>query len=162
MPWTAPTTFVAGAVLTAAQLNTNVRDNSLALPRGYMAFTTLATSFSSTSTTAVDVTGLSVTFTAEAGRRYLIQLVASAQNSGANTTQIYITTSGNTALAEGFTQKIASATTTISTFTVQTPAAGSVTYKVRGNATAGTWDVYGTNTRAELASRLLVTDIGLA
>lgn len=30
MAWTAPSTFVAGAVLTAAQLNTNVRDNTLA------------------------------------------------------------------------------------------------------------------------------------
>jgi len=30
MAWTAPSTFVAGAILTAAQLNTNVRDNSLA------------------------------------------------------------------------------------------------------------------------------------
>jgi hypothetical protein len=30
MAWTAPSTFVAGAILTAAQMNTNVRDNSLA------------------------------------------------------------------------------------------------------------------------------------
>ena len=30
MAWTAPSTFVAGAILTAASLNTNVRDNSLA------------------------------------------------------------------------------------------------------------------------------------
>lgn len=30
MAWTAPSTFVAGAILTAAQLNSNVRDNSLA------------------------------------------------------------------------------------------------------------------------------------
>ena len=28
MAWTAPSTFVAGAILTAAQLNTNVRDNT--------------------------------------------------------------------------------------------------------------------------------------
>jgi hypothetical protein len=30
MAWTAPSTYVAGAILTAASLNTNVRDNSLA------------------------------------------------------------------------------------------------------------------------------------
>jgi hypothetical protein len=30
MAWTAPSTFVSGAILTAASLNTNVRDNSLA------------------------------------------------------------------------------------------------------------------------------------
>jgi hypothetical protein len=30
MAWTAPSTFVPGAILTAAQLNTNVRDNSIA------------------------------------------------------------------------------------------------------------------------------------
>ena len=30
MAWTAPNTFVAGAILTAAQMNTDVRDNSLA------------------------------------------------------------------------------------------------------------------------------------
>lgn len=31
MAWTTPTTFVSGAILTAAQMNTNVRDNTNAL-----------------------------------------------------------------------------------------------------------------------------------
>ena len=38
MAWTAPSTFVAGAILTAAQLNTNVRDNSIA---GHPLYSTL-------------------------------------------------------------------------------------------------------------------------
>ncbi len=39
MAWTAPKTYVAGAVLTAAELNTYERDNMLALRSGSVAMT---------------------------------------------------------------------------------------------------------------------------
>lgn len=39
MAWTPPATFVAGAVLTAAQLNTNLRDDLLVLSDPWTAFT---------------------------------------------------------------------------------------------------------------------------
>lgn len=159
MAWTTPTTFTAGSVLTATQLNTNVRDNTLALGRGYIAMSTLATTFSTASTTAVDVTGFSVTFTAEDSRRYLITLLYNSDNNGANFNQVYIV-SGAAALAEGYTNPTASRLSTASIFAVATPSAGSVTYKVQMSANAGTGTIYGISTRTSLASRLLVTDIG--
>ena len=56
--------FVAGNVLTAAQQND--------FPFGLVTSQTLATTFTTTSTSPVDITGLTVTFTALASRKYLI------------------------------------------------------------------------------------------
>jgi hypothetical protein len=137
-----------------------VRDNSFALPRGYVGLTTLATTFTTTSGSAVDVTGLSVTFTAEAGRRYKISLFYTSVNSGTNSNQIFIA-KGATALAETFTPNIAS-TVGGQTFAVDSPTAGSVTYKAQVCTSAGTATIFGVSTRASIATRLLVEDIGLA
>jgi hypothetical protein len=124
--------------------------------------TTLATTFTTTSSSYVDVTGLSVTFTAEAGRRYLVELYASFQHSSANATQTTIN-NGTSDLAEGYTIPVANGLTTITMYAVTTPAAGSVTLKARTQANGGaTTTYYGISTRTSLASRLLVTDIGLA
>jgi hypothetical protein len=70
MAWTTPGTAVAGDVLTAAFWNTNVRDNSNALSRGIVAKTQRTTATAST-TAEIDA-GLSVTWTAESDRIYLI------------------------------------------------------------------------------------------
>jgi hypothetical protein len=147
-------------VLTAAFWNTNVRDNSLALPRGYVGLTTLATTFTTTSGSPVDVTGLSITFTAEASRRYKISVFHTGTNSGTNANQIYIVR-GATGLAETFTPNIPS-TVGGQTFAVDSPTAGSVTYKVQLSTSGGTGTLFGVSTRASLATRLLVEDIGIA
>jgi len=157
MAWTTPGTAVAGNVLTAAQWNSDVRDNSLALSRGYKAATTLATSYTLTSATYVDVTGLSVTFTAEANRRYQVILYVSVGNA-TGVTQVVIN-DGTSDIAEGYVA-LASQVTTQSMFAVTTPSAGSVTYKARAQTTVSSVSIYGTNARASLASRLLVIDIG--
>ena len=149
-------------MLTAAFWNANVRDNSVALPRGYVALTTLATTFTTTSLPPVDVTGFSVTFTAEAGRRYLISLLINTTNTGANQNRFYILKAASQ-LFEGFVPPVTSPVLAAAHgFAIDTPSAGSVTYKVQMDVAAGTGTMYGTSTRASLASRLLVTDIGLA
>ena len=157
MAWTTPGTATAGSVLTASFWNTQVRDNLLALPRGYVAQTTLATSFSTSSTSYVDVTGLSVTFTAEANRRYQVMLFSSVGNAG-GVTQVVINNTVSD-IAEWY-ASVANLVTTGMTFAVTTPSAGSVTYKARIKTNSGTISIYGTNTRAEIASRMLVLDLG--
>jgi hypothetical protein len=159
MAWTTPGTATAGQVLTAAFWNTNVRDNSVALPRGYIGLTTLATSFSTSSTSYVDVTGLSVTFTAEANRRYLVTLQYAMTNNSANVCQCVIN-DGTNDLSEGYSVQVSNVILSSHIFAVTTPAAGSVTYKVRIKVAGGTGEMYGSSTRASLASRLIVTDIG--
>jgi hypothetical protein len=144
--------FSTGQVLTAAATN--------ALPFGIVGITTLATTFSTSSTSVVDITGLSLTFTAVANRRYFLALVASPSNTGANVSQIYIS-KGATQLAEGY-QYVTTANVpqTVTIFAMDTPGAGSVTYKAQIVTGAGTETVYGTSTRASLAARLVVFDMG--
>jgi hypothetical protein len=148
--------FLSGAVLTAEQQNN--------FPFGLVTSQTLATTFTTTSVTPVDITGLSVTFTALASRKYLIVAMFNVFPSVVDTGTVFIN-NGATALAEGFSiPKVGAITTTstITMFTIQTPGAGSVTYKTQAATQAGTSTVYGTSTRASLAARMFVLDIGTA
>ena len=146
-------TFTAGQILTAAQTNN--------FPFGWVAEQTLATNYAASSGTT-DVTGLSVTFTAVASRKYLIVAMFNLANSTNNVSQIFIN-NGATALAEGYYGPIGNNNVgTATIFTIQTPGAGSVTYKTQMAVAAGTTTVYGTSTRASLASRMFVLDIGIA
>ena len=148
--------FVAGNVLTAAQQND--------FPFGLVTSQTLATTFTTTSTSPVDITGLTVTFTALASRKYLIVGMFNFGSNAVDTARVFIN-NGATALAEAFSIPTVggiSTTTTTTIFTIQTPGAGSVTYKTQAATQAGTNSVLGTSTRASLASRLFVLDIGTA
>jgi hypothetical protein len=83
-------------------------------------------------------------------------------NSGLNQNRFYIL-KGASQLFEGFVPPVTSPViASVTGFAVDSPSAGSVTYKVQMDAAAGTGTMYGTSTRASLASRLLVEDIGLA
>ena len=145
--------FVAGNILTAAQQND--------FPFGLVTSATLATTFTTASASPVDVTGLSVTFTALASRKYLIVAYCNTGNSGANTGQFFIN-KGATALTESYSNPTNLAITTVNIFAIDTPGAGSVTYKTQASAQAGTQTVYGTSTRASIAARMFVLDIGTA
>jgi hypothetical protein len=158
MAWTTPGTATAGEVLAAAFWNENVRDNSNALPRGYVT-AALLTSFSTVSTSYVDVTGLTVTFTAEANRRYLVSLYSAMTNNG-NNLCICVINDGTNDIAEAYSIPIANSILTSTIFAYTAPAAGSVTYKARMKVVAGTGEMYGTTTRASLGAKLLVMDIG--
>jgi hypothetical protein len=145
--------FTAGQVLTAAQQN--------ALPFGIVGITNLTSAFSSASTSVVAITGLSVTFTAVANRRYLIVLMHSAFNSASGITQTYIC-NGTTILNEARSGPLSTQTYSNVQFFVQTPGAGSVTYNARMNVTSGTSTFYDTGTNGPLACRIMVLDVGNA
>src|ERR1700746_47419 len=71
MTWTAPITFVAGTALTAAQLNANVRDNTLALSdRMQVVRKVTGVNINNTTTLANDA---ELKFTAVAGQSYVFQ-----------------------------------------------------------------------------------------
>ena len=77
MAWTTPTTFVAGAILTAAQMNTNVRDNTNALYTSQRRFDkgTLTSPYNFTATTVAassDVFSPDLSWTAD-GSAYKIE-----------------------------------------------------------------------------------------
>lgn len=92
MAWTTPSTFTSGQILTAAQMNTNVRDNTNALydSQKRLAYQTQ----SATGTVATVVSGTmnklfptSATFTADGSSTYIVEvyipLVLAAVNAGA-------------------------------------------------------------------------------
>ncbi len=103
MAWTAPFTAVASTVLTAAQLNTNLRDNlnqtgpALVSAAGQIlvstaanamaartpAETVVATQETTTSTTYADLTTPGPAVTATTGTKALVAIYCSASNSGA-------------------------------------------------------------------------------
>ena len=129
---------------------------------GWVAEQTLATTFTTTSASAVDVTGLSVTFTAIASRKYLITASFNMSNSTNVPAQVFIN-NGATALAESYYGQVGTGNVqTTMIFAIQTPSAGSVTYKAQASTTGGTLTVYGTSTRASIATRMFVQDIGPA
>jgi hypothetical protein len=68
MPWTTPETFTAGQTLTAASMNI-VSGNAVASGRGILGIATKASNQTGI-TAQVDITDLSVTFTAVAGQYY--------------------------------------------------------------------------------------------
>jgi hypothetical protein len=164
MTYVAPSTVTTLQTYTSAAHNVIVNDvidhetrlNSL--PRGYVT-AVLLTSFSTTSTSYVDVTGLTVTFTAEADRRYLVSLYSAMTNNTSNLCTAVIN-DGTNDIAEAYTVNLANQILTSTIFAYTTPAAGSVTYKVRMQVQGGTGEMYGTTTRASLGAKLLVTDIG--
>ena len=83
MAWTTPGTATAGEVLTAAFWNTNVRDNSNALPRGVLGKASLATAFTTSAThTAYQDTGLTASVTYENNRILRVSCMAQYYPSG--------------------------------------------------------------------------------
>ncbi len=98
MAWVNPTNVSTGDVLTAATWNQDVVENTTRLPRGVVGVAKASSVDQTGITTIADVTGCSVTFTAEANRYYVaVGFVVDSASSGSpalQTTQI--TNSGAT------------------------------------------------------------------
>jgi hypothetical protein len=109
--------------------------------------------------TVVDVTGLTVTFTAVADRVYRVEgMVRLDQVTSPGLTTLTITDGANNQLAA--TQRTLSVQRdTLNILFYATPAAGSVTYKLRLTTTAGTVSALGAPTSPNV---LIVEDIGPA
>lgn len=130
-------------------------------PWGTIGYAEITTS-PSTFTTIVDISGLSVTFTAVANRRYRITAGAILSSSVANdVARIWITNGSNTQLQAGSTGAMPTATIGHSVLAqvIKTPSAGSITYKVRAERAIGTGNITLT-AGSTVPAYILVEDIG--
>lgn len=130
------------------------------LPRGVMALAERSTSFSAGGAGEADVTSLSVTWTADATRRYRISCHGRGMASAAiGSTRIAITDSANTHVAESdFDARIANtAYGPADASVIVSGISGSVTYKVRALTVTGggVWTFAATPN-----AYILVEDIG--
>ena len=134
MAWTTPSTASVGGALTAALWNSDVRDNLEAISRGIIVYAAMGTQ-TGLSTTLVDISGLSVTWTAKAGQNYLVLANVSGTvkqtNSGG---VIYQLTDGSNTVKDRIYQVLA-ADATMSKATmwefIRNASAGSTTRKIR-------------------------------
>jgi len=146
------TNFSAGQILTNTQANN--------WPRGVMGYY-VSTANSAIGAATADITGTSITFTAEANRLYraLFTCDYSVTNAGA-LAGFYMTDGSNNII-----QNIANTTSTNSGFaqiTLQflfTASAGSVTRKMRTDVSAGTGTIRGTSGQVYMFS---IEDMGPA
>ena len=158
MAITPNTTFTAGTILTAAQMNR--------LPWGVVAQGTALTTTQTGITTAMtDVTGQSITWTADSSRIYMITARAHHYASGgASGGVLEIATGANVAIANS------SGATAGGWYTNQTVVAlvsgisGSVTYKMRAAAIGAgtTMAIVGNATAATYSTLIYAMDIGQA
>jgi hypothetical protein len=150
MPALFPT---AGDTLTAAQYNL--------LPRGVVGYATQLSSQGSI-TTEVDLTGLTVTWTAVAGRLYRASFRGPLSSTvGTDRIQLKLTTSANTQLASQVMIPNQTSNIIFSSDYFGTPSAGSTTWKLRALRATGSGTVTMGASATDLA-HLLIEDVGAA
>ena len=149
------TDFTTGQVLTAAESNR--------FPRGVMALATTTNTNQAGVTTAVDITGMTVTFTAVANRNYKftyhIYAVPTVTNACFTVGLKQGATLKQTSIANG---GVAAAGTTVNGLFVGTFTAGSTTLKLTGERTSGSTGTFTFFSDPTLPHFLLVEDIGPA
>ena len=145
------TTFTAGAILTAAQMND--------LPFGLVGAAE-NTSLAQTFTTIVDLTSLSVTFTGIAGRRYRVEgYLLMQSNTNGDAVNLQIRDGSNTVLQQGIYHLESSAVAYMATACTVIAATGSTTVKLSGLRQAGTGTITA-NGGSTFPAQIIVTDIG--
>lgn len=146
------TVFTAGAILTAAQMNN--------LPFGVAGYKSL-TSLSQTGiTTATDITGATITFTAVANRPYAIFSHGYHNTTANNVTVGVLLKEGATTLDQSFGAALVGGTgTTITGFAIRTFTAGSHTIKLQAVLQNGTGSISAEGT-ATLSYDFIVIDLG--
>jgi spore coat protein U-like protein len=148
----ANTTFTSGAILTAAQMNN--------LPWGQVGYVTKATTQTAI-TTEADIAGLSITWTAVAGRVYKFTTHINLTCAAGGDYTLYLNDGTNNVLeAIG---KCAASDRQSKSFVAYVTGitAGSKTYKLRFTASNDT-TIFGTSTRASIASQFIIEDMGAA
>jgi hypothetical protein len=149
------TTFVAGNILTAAQQN--------AFGFGVCGYTESTTLLQAGVTAEVDLTGMSVTFTAIANRYYKITAFMYGIPTVANAVYQLRIKQGATALQTFLNSGgPATAGTTVSGSVIKTFTAGSTTLKLAGALATGSTGSITFNGAATLPVYILVEDIGPA
>ena len=130
------TTFVSGAVLTAAQQN--------AFPRGIMGYA-ISTANISCGTSATDLTGMSITFTAVANRLYRATFSGFGQQSANARNFLQMTDSAGTVFDSSVVglSTLGASTYYLNTAVYLFTATGSITRKMRGSVDTGTINYLG-------------------
>lgn len=171
MAWTAPKTYVALSVLTAAELNTYERDNLLFLYTvlANIKTTTITGAVSTTSTSFTDLTGLTQAITPTASsHKVLVQVATSVSHSALELISMNVVRT-STAIGQpsgGSTPATAQNTTQASTdikalsmIVEDSPATTSATtYKIQWKVSGGTGYV---NRRGDSANITSVSTINL-
>ena len=146
------TAFTAGQVLTAAQQNN--------FPRGVMAFVKRTTAVTALGTAVADISGMSVTFTAQSSRLYKISWFITGQKiTSAGYTDIQLTDNANNLNSAMTSYTIAGNYWNCSGGVVLTGVSGSLTFKLRGSTELATSNPTAT---ATVPISLIVEDIGPA
>jgi hypothetical protein len=146
------TDFTTGQVLTAAQQNN--------FPRGVMGYAKSTADSTSISTTQADVPGMSVTFTAVANRLYRATFECFYSVTSNSQNQFFITDASNNMLDQIYDNSTLTFNP-IALIYIFTTTAGSKTYKVRAETSAGTMTIYGA-TGANRSYSFVVEDLGPA
>ena len=161
MAWTNPRTWLAQEQVTAALLNTHLRDNLNALPRGILGYAQVTVTQSGVDATVTDITGLLVGVTVGSSRRIRVSAYVTVRDSGSGsiTTQVYLregsTTLGQWQIGNLDALEFASGSPSV----VLTPTAGSHTYKVSLSAGSNTVNMIASS---GMPAYLLIEDIGPA
>ena len=152
MAITPNTTFTAGNILTAAQMNR--------LPWGIIGYAQ-ATANQTGITTETNVTGLSVTFTADSTRYYktTIYTFSALQNTAAGYAEFRITDGSNVQKQNGVIYQAAGVQAPMCVSVVETGLSGSVTRKARALTGAGTLLLAASSTAPMF---IVIEDIGQA
>jgi hypothetical protein len=144
------------STLTAADMNAYARGGLV------MAYASKTTDQGSI-TSITDVTSLSITFTALAGRLYMVSAIVPVRSSVANDiATIYIADGSNNSLQ--VVNSLCPSTTygvPVTPFVLLQPGAGSVTYKVRAQRQAGTGNIQ-IDANATYPSHIIAVDVGVA
>jgi hypothetical protein len=148
-------TFTSGQVLTAAECNN--------FPFGIVGLTTSTSLSQGGVTTIVDITGMSVTFTAIADRNYKISAFMYAYPSVTNACASLSIRQGATTLQTIITNLgVSGVGATMTGYVVKTFTAGSTTLKLSGALTSGSTGTILFNAAATLPVSILVEDLGPA
>lgn len=161
MAFITPDPVDPGDVLSASVWNQDVVENTVSLPRGVVGYAQVTAAQNGIGTAITDLTSLSVTFTALAGRRYRITGFAQwIYASGSPAVGVLrITDGANIQISESNMPGSAAVFTTWHVQAVVTPSAGSVTYKLRANVNSGTINVTASSTAPVF---IMVEDLGAA
>lgn len=146
------------SVFTANQILTTDEMNSL--PFGGVATASTGTTQTGI-TTIADLTGLSVTFTALALRRYLILAQVNFRQISASGLVIVQIVRGTSTVLNSALMNLSAASEygTLSCMYAEVPGAGSTTYKLRASTSAGTLTI-NPNGSSDYLSTIRVIDIG--
>jgi hypothetical protein len=148
-------TFTSGQILTAQECNN--------FPFGVVGYTESTTLSQGGVTSIVDLTGMSVTFTAIANRYYKISASMYAYPSVTNACASLSIRQGSTTLQTIITNLgVAGVGATMTGYTLETFTAGSTTLKLSGALTSGSTGTILFNAAATLPVSILIEDLGPA